>query len=62
LNFLHSFLKKSQISNFIRIHPVGAELLHEDGWTDMMMLLAAIRNFANAHKKLATPQAASKLE
>ena len=29
------FRKKTQISNFIKIRPVGAELLHADGRTDM---------------------------
>ena len=28
------FLKKAQIWNFTKIHPVGAELFHADGRTD----------------------------
>jgi hypothetical protein len=32
------------------IHPVGAELFHADGQTDMTKLIAAFRNFANAPK------------
>jgi hypothetical protein len=34
LNFLDRFSKNTQISNLIQIRPVGAELFHEDGWTD----------------------------
>jgi hypothetical protein len=31
---LESFLKGTQISNFIKIRPVGAQLFHADGQTD----------------------------
>jgi hypothetical protein len=34
LNFLDSFPENIQISNFIKIRPVGAELFHVDGQTD----------------------------
>ena len=34
LNFLDGFFKNAQMSNFIKIHPVEAELFHADGWTD----------------------------
>jgi hypothetical protein len=40
--------KSSQISNFIKIHPVGAELFHADRRIDMTQLIVAFRNFANA--------------
>ena len=43
--------KKSQISSFFKIHPVGAELFHKNGHTDgrtnMTKLEVAFRNFAN---------------
>jgi hypothetical protein len=35
----------------IKIRPVGAELFHGDGQTDMTKLTVAFRNFANAPKK-----------
>jgi len=34
----------------MKIRPVGAELLHADGRTDMTKLIAAFHNFANAPK------------
>jgi len=50
--FSTDFRKKyTQISNFIKIRPVGAELFHVDGRTDMTKLIVAFRNFANAPKK-----------
>jgi hypothetical protein len=50
--------KNPQISNFIKIRPVGAELFHADGHTnrrknrqaDMKKLTVGFRNFANALK------------
>jgi len=35
----------------MKICPVGAELFHLDGQTDMMKLAVAFYNFANAPKK-----------
>jgi hypothetical protein len=43
-NFLDRFYKKVQISNFIKIRPVGVKLLHADGRTDMTKLMVAFRN------------------
>jgi hypothetical protein len=34
----------------MKIRPVGAELFHADGKTDMRKLKVAFRNFANAPK------------
>jgi hypothetical protein len=34
---LDRFSKNNLISNFMKIRPVGAELLHADGWTDGQM-------------------------
>jgi len=42
------FSKNAQISNFMKIRPVGAELLHADGQTGMTMLIVALRNVANS--------------
>ena len=54
LNLLHGLYKKTQISSFMKIRPVGAELCHAnrrrdgktDKLTDMTMLIAAFYNFA----------------
>jgi hypothetical protein len=35
----------------MKIRPMGAELLHADGQTDMTKLLDTFRNFAKAPKK-----------
>ena len=50
LNILDRFSKNTQISNFMKLRPVGAELFHANGRTDMMKLIATFRNFANAPK------------
>jgi len=34
----------------MKIRPMGAEMLHADGRTDMTKLTAAFRNFANTPK------------
>jgi len=43
------FRQNNQMSNCIQIRPVGAELFHADGQTDMTKLTVAFRN-ANAPK------------
>jgi len=48
LEFSRQILKSIQISNFMKIRPMGTELFHADGRTDMT-LIDAFRNFANAH-------------
>ena len=47
---LSDSLKNTQIPNFIKIRPVGAELFHADGQTDKTKLIVAFRNFANEPK------------
>ena len=48
MNFLNSFSKNTQIQNFMKIRPMGAEFFRADGWTDKTNLIVAFRNFANA--------------
>jgi hypothetical protein len=56
--FSTNIKKNTQISNFMKIRPVGAELFHADwqtdtqadGRTDMTKLTVAFRSFANASK------------
>jgi len=38
------------MSNLMSILPVGAELFHADGQTDMRKLIVAFRSFTNAPK------------
>jgi hypothetical protein len=33
-------------SSFMKIHPVGAELFHADGWIDVTELIVGFRSFA----------------
>jgi len=40
------------MSNFMKIHPLGAELFHADGRTDMMKPTVAFHNFANVPNKV----------
>ena len=42
--------KKAQISSFIKILPVGAELFQPNGQTDMTTIIVVFRNFENAPK------------
>jgi len=52
LEFWQLSKKNTQISNFIKFHPVGAELFHADRQTDMMKLIITFRNSRNAPKNL----------
>ena len=49
LLFCGRFSKNAQISNFVKLYPVGTELFHTDRRTGMKMLTVAFRYFANAH-------------
>jgi hypothetical protein len=40
------------MSNFLKILPVEAELLYEDGQTDMTKLIVAFRSFASEPKNV----------
>jgi hypothetical protein len=58
LEFSRQIFENTQISNCMKIHPMGAELFHADGQTDgrtdertdMTKPIVAFRNFANAPK------------
>ena len=50
--FFDRFSKNTQISNFMKIRPVGGELFHADGQIDMTKVIVVFRNFANAPKVL----------
>jgi len=51
-NFDDRVSKYTQISNFIKIRSVAAELFRTDGRTDTTKLIFAFRNSANAPSKL----------
>jgi len=63
--FRHVF-ENTQISNFVKMRPVGAELFHEgrtDGQTDMTKLVVAFGNSAQAprnHIKMSMSTEASR--
>jgi hypothetical protein len=44
------FLKNTQISNFVRIHPVGVDFFHVDAKTDMTKLIVTLRSSVDAPK------------
>jgi len=49
--FFTDFSKKTQISNFTKIRPVGSELFHAEGRTDMTKLFVTFCNFAKGPEK-----------
>jgi hypothetical protein len=54
LNFLDEFFKNYQISNFMKIRSVVAELFHADRRTDITKLIVVFRNIANVPNKFYT--------
>jgi hypothetical protein len=48
--FSADFQNNSEISNFMKIRQVGAELFHADRRTGITNLIVAFRNFLNAPK------------
>jgi len=49
--FLDRLSKNAQISNFKRIHPVGADPFRADGQTDMTKLIVAFLQFLQTRLK-----------
>ena len=49
--FSTDFLRDTQISDFMKVRPVGAELFHVDGWEDMTKPIATFRNLLNAARR-----------
>ena len=43
LNLLDKFSKNTQITRFMKIRPVGDELFHSDGRTDITKLFTVLR-------------------
>ena len=52
MNYPSRFSKNPQISNFLKIRAVGAELFRADGQTDMTNIIVAFRNLANRPEEL----------
>jgi hypothetical protein len=50
LEFSRQISKNTQISNSMKIRPVGTELFHAGRQTDRQKVIAAFRNFSNASK------------
>jgi len=48
LNYVKRLAKNTQVPNFMKIRPMGSELLHADGHDRVIF---AFRNFANAPNK-----------
>jgi hypothetical protein len=49
-NFFDRFSKTIRISDFMKIHSVGAELFQSDGQTDMTKLIVTFRHFTETLK------------
>ena len=46
--YVFFFRKGNKVPNFMKMRPVGTELFHADGQTDLTGVRVASRNFANA--------------
>jgi hypothetical protein len=54
LKFSGQIFKNPQMSDFLKIRLVGAELFYAEGQTDRMKFIVAFRNFSNATKNFFT--------
>jgi hypothetical protein len=53
-NFLDRFSKSLQMSNSVKIPPVGGELFHADRRTEVTKLIVAFRNLGTCQKTTVT--------
>jgi hypothetical protein len=51
LNFLNRFPKNTQITDFMKIRSLPAELFHTDRWTEYDEANSRFYSFSDAHKK-----------
>jgi hypothetical protein len=51
LEFSGLIFENAQIENLMKICPVGTEMFHVVGWTDMTKLIVSLCDFVNALKK-----------
>ena len=54
VNFYNRFSKNTQIPNFIKVRPVGAEFLRADGQTDMLKANSPFPQFCERAEKRST--------
>jgi hypothetical protein len=52
LEFSRQIFEENSNKSFIKIRPVGVELFHAHGQTDMTKLIVDFRSYANASNKL----------
>ena len=59
---LDSFSKNTNISDFMKIRPVGTELFHEDRRVDLTRVIAILRNCSAKATKMAKTAPGTKIQ